>query len=155
MSEPDNYILLYGGGKDGKAEEIYARYAMGDPISKIAEDAGVSISSLYTIMQRKPDAYESSKQAREDYLRLRVRRSLCLLDAYNLRLLEDLTEGKLDPDANTMKHLATLVKDLAHRDQLYQGKATEIIRDDRVLSIEELEERIQAVKNAGDGLAIE
>jgi len=147
--------LIFGETKDhGKREWIYARYACGDHIGTIASDSGLSIQQVYDIMKSCPDDYEKTKTQREQFCGLRLIRSLSLLDAYNLRLLEDLTEEKLIATPDTIRELSKLCKDLAHRVQLYEGKATEIIKSKRddAITLEEAEARIAEAKAAGTGL---
>lgn len=151
----DSGELLFGETKDhGKAAWIYARYAAGDHVGTIAADAGLSIQQVYEIMKTCPDDYEKTKQRREQFCGLRLIRSLSLIDAHNLKILEELDNEKLEVTADTVKELSKLCKDLAHRVQLYEGKATEIIKSKRddIITLEEAEARIAEARAAGTGL---
>lgn len=147
--------LLFGSKKDTDRLWIYSRYAAGDPISIIAADARLSLAQVYDLMRECPDDYEKTKKQREQFSGLRVGRSLSLVDAYNLRLLEKFTEDETVVTAEMIKELAKLCKELAHRNQLYEGKATEIVDSrfsTKTLSVEEAESRLAEAKAAGTGI---
>lgn len=147
---------LMFGGKDNTRAWIYCRYAMGDPVSVIASEAGMSEQVVLEIMRELPKEHEQTKKLREAFMGLRVQRSLSLVDAHNLRVLEALTEGTIDeackPDV--VKELSKMVKTLAERVRLHEGKATQIIRTiDEELSVDDLKQRLTEMEAAGDGLA--
>jgi hypothetical protein len=148
--------LFFGSGDDNTHAWIYSRYAMGDPVSVIASETGLSEAKVLGIMRELPDEYEQTKKLREAFLGLRLKRSLSLVDAHNLRVLEALTEGLL-VDAckpEVIKELSKLAKTLADRVRLNEGKATQIIRiDDEELSLDDLKIRMAEMEEAGDGLA--
>jgi len=149
----DNECLMFGESKDhGKAVWIYARYACGDSINVIAHDAELSVHQVYEIMKSCPAEYEETKKRREQFTGLRLVRSLSLIDAWNLKKLEELDNEVMTPD--TIKELSKLCKDLAHRVNLYEGKATEIIKSQRsdTITLEEAEARIAEAKAAGTGI---
>ena len=145
--------LTFGEAGDScKREWIYARYACGDHIGTIAHDALMSPEHVYNIMKSCPDDYEKTKVRREQFCGLRLIRSLALMDAWNLKKLEELDNGEVAPE--NIKGLLGLCKDLAHRVQLYEGKATEIIKSQRsdAITLEEAEARIAEAVAAGTGL---
>ena len=148
--------LTFGEAKDhAKREWIYARYAAGDHLGTIAADAGLSANQVYDIMKSCPENYETTKMRREQFTGLRLIRSQSLLDAWNLRMLEDMDNEKVTVTPDIIKELVKLNKDLAHRVQLYEGKATEIVdmqTREKPLPLEEMERRIAAAKAAGDGI---
>lgn len=149
----EKVLFLFGSKDDQEHEKIYARFAMGDPVSVIAADLGVSESIVYKRMRKYPDLYEETKKAREAFIGLRLQRSVSLIDAHNLRILEDITEGRINPTQEQMKELNRWSKDLSTRLQLHEGKATAIIRtDDKKLSREEALKILEEQKEAGDGL---
>ena len=145
--------LTFGEADDGgKREWIYARYACGDHIGTIAHDAQISPEQVYNIMKSCPDDYEKTKIRREQFCGLRLIRSVSLIDAWNLKMLERLDVEEVS--AETIKELSKLCKDLAHRVQLYEGKATEIIKSQYgdAITIEEALRRIVEAKAAGTAL---
>ena len=135
--------LSFGQEEDhGERRWIYARYAAGDHIGTIASDANKSVTQIYEIMKSCPDDYEKTKVRREQFTGLRLNRSQSLLDAWNLRQLEKLDKDGHDLTLDQIKELVKLNKNLAHRIQLHEGKATAIINDisaNKTMSIEELE----------------
>jgi len=151
---PDKEQLLFGDKRDTERNLIYARYASGDPVSIIAADTGMTEEEVYAIMRSCPAENEKVKQRREQFTGLRTRRSLNLLDAYNLRMLEELIEGKLDLTSEIMKELTKLSKVLAHRVQLLDGKATNIIdqRNNEAMSLEAMKQKIAEAEAAGTGI---
>lgn len=148
-------FFLFGNKAAKEAHEVYARYAMGDPVSVIATDLGISTSTVYQMMGKMPDQYETTKKAREDFLGLRLQRSLSLIDAHNLRTLEQITEGTLKPTIEQTKELTRWAKDVAHRLQLHEGKATEISGTDEQLTREQVLKILKEQEDAGDGLCTE
>ena len=154
VDETENRLLF--GGKDNTRAWIYCRYAMGDPVSVIAADAEMSEAKVLEMMRELPKEHEQTKKLREAFLGLRIQRSLSLVDAHNLRVLEALTEGTLEEvcKPEVIKELGKLAKDLANRVRLHEGKATEIIRlDDEELSVDDLKKRIAEMEDAGDAIA--
>lgn len=150
----DEELRLSFGGRDGKREWIYARYAMGDQLEVIAQDCGITKAKVLELMREMPEAYEETIKAREAFSGLTVKRSLSIADAYNLRMLEKLNDGTLEPTPDLVKEMSKLVKELANRVRLHEGKATAIVRvDDEELTLEGLKEKIKKVEAAGDGLA--
>jgi hypothetical protein len=147
--------FLFGDAAENKAHQVYARYAMGDPVSVIAADLKISPSEVYRRMRKIPDQYEETKKMREAFLGLRLRRSLSLIDAHNLKLLEGITEGTLTLTGDQMKDLTRWAKDVAHRLQLHEGKATEITGTDEKLTREQVKAILKEQEDAGDGLCTE
>lgn len=150
-----NCSLLFGETKDSLVEHVYARYAMGDPISVIASDLKVSEHTVFQMMRKIPDKYEETKQAREAFLGLRLRRSLSLVDAHNLRLMEGITEDRITPTAEQMKDLTRWAKDVAIRLALHEGKPTASVKFDTRESLEDIEAWLTKVRAAGNGLNLE
>ena len=153
-NESENRLLF--GGKDNTRAWIYCRYAMGDPVSVIASESNMSEMKVLEIMREEPKEHEQTKKLREAFLGLRIRRSLSLVDAHNLRVLEALTDGALEDGCkpDVIKELGKLAKDLATRVQLHEGKATAIVRvDDEELTIDELKQRLREMEAAGDAVA--
>ena len=147
--------LLFGSDDQKTMAHIYARYAMGDPCSVIAKDFGVDVSTVVRKMRTMPEKYEETKKARECFLNIRLRRSLSLIDGWNLRQLEKLIEGQLT-GSDTIKELGKLAKDIFNRLQLQEGKATEILKvEDKRMTIDELKAKIQKIEEAGDGISRE
>ncbi len=145
--------LTFGDPKEKGVQFIYSRYAMGDPVSVIAADLNCSPESVVRMMQMQPEKYEDTKKQRECFLNIRLRRSLSLVDAYNLRQLELLIEGIMPPSAEVIKELGKLAKDIFNRLQLQEGKATEIVKiEDKRLTIPEMKAKIQRIEAAGDGI---
>ena len=151
MEEEQN-MLLFGSSDDMELHFIYARYAMGDPVSLIAADLGCSESQIHAKMRKRPEQYEETKKQREAFTGLRLQRSLSLVDAHNLRILEDITEGRIEPSHELMKELNRWSKDVAHRLQLHEGKATEITGSDEKLTRKQVMEILKEQEEAGDGL---
>jgi len=160
----DEQYLTFGADRENDRAAAYARYAMGDPVSVIASDMNKSESAILAMMRERPEEYEETKKKREDFTGVRVNRSLSLVDATRLRLLEILAEEKdlknelRDKDSVVSKLLNKLgewEKSLSHRHQLYQGKATDIVKHEEVRTIEDVEQKIKEIKDAGDGLAVE
>lgn len=155
MADVTENRLMFG-GKDNTRAWIYCRYAMGDPVSVIASESDMSEAKVLEIMREYPNEYEQTKKLREAFLGLRIQRSLSLVDAHNLRVLEALTEGTLEEGCKpeVIKELGKLAKDLANRVQLHEGKATQIIRvDDEELSVDDLKKRLAEMEAAGDAIA--
>jgi DNA-binding Lrp family transcriptional regulator len=153
-NETENRLMF--GGKDNTRSWIYCRYAMGDPVSVIASEADMSEAKVLEIMRELPKEHEQTKKLREAFMGLRVQRSLSLVDAHNLRVLEALAEGTIDEGCKpeVIKELGKMAKCLADRVRLYEGKATQIIRvDDEELSVDDLKARLTELEAAGDGLA--
>lgn len=151
--ETENRLLF--GGKENTRAWIYCRYAMGDPVSVIASESKMSEIKVLQIMREIPQEHEKTKKLREAFLGLRIQRSLSLVDAHNLRILEALTEGKIVDvcKPEVIKELCKMAKDLANRVQLFEGKATQIIHvDDEELSLEEYKRRLDEVEAAGDAI---
>ena len=147
-------LRLSFGGRDGQREWVYARYAMGDQLEIIAADCGKTEKQILELMREIPKLYEETIEAREAYSNLTVKRSLSICDAYNLRTLERLNSGELDLEPEKIKEIGKLVKDLANRVRLSEGKATTVVRvDDEELTLEGLKEKIRKIEAAGDGLA--
>lgn len=147
-----NNALTFGGDEQKSLANIYARYAMGDPCSVIAADIGCCVSEVTRRMRTVPEKYEETKKARECFLNIRLRRSLSLIDAWNLRQLEKLIEGQV-ASSETIKELGKLAKDIFHRLQLQEGKATEILKvEDKRMTFEELKAHVEKVEAAGDGI---
>lgn len=156
--EPAIEDRLLLGGEDSKSAWIYARYAMGDPVSVIAAATNKSPAQVLAIMRERPKEYEQTKQLREHFMGLRINRSLSLIDAYNLRVLEALTEGHLSASltGDVVKKLGRIAKSLAHRHQLHEGKATEIVQSlDKVMTMDEMKDRMKEMENAGDAIPTE
>lgn len=150
--QPEELRLSFG-GRDNTRLWIYARYAMGDQLEVIAADCGKSEAQVLTLMREMPEEYETTIKAREAFSGLTLKRSQSIIDAYNLRLLEDLNSGKLVATTETIKELGKLVKEIANRVRLHEGKATAHIRvDDVELSLEEYKRRLDEVEDAGDAL---
>ena len=154
--EEDEELRLSFGGREGQREWVYARYSMGDQLEVIAADCGKTVNQILVLMREVPALYEQTKKAREAFSGLTLKRSQSIIDAYNLRKLEALNSGKLDLEesADSIKELGKLVKDIANRVRLHEGKATAIVRvDDEELTMEGLKEKIRKIEAAGDGLA--
>lgn len=151
--EQHRQTLLFGDKKQDNIEFIYSRYAMGDPVSLIAADLGIAESEVRRKMRTQPDKYEDTKKQRECFLNIRLRRSLSLVDAWNLRQLELLIEGVKPPTAEVVKELGRIAKDIFNRLQLQEGKATEIVKvEDKRLTIDEMKAKIKKIEAAGDGI---
>jgi hypothetical protein len=145
--------LIFGDAKQNTLAEIYSRYAMGDPVSVIAADLGCPEVTVRRMMRTRPDDYEETKKLRECFLHIRLRRSLSIIDAINLRNLEALLEGRSKLSADAIKELCKLSKDIFNRLQLQEGKATEIVSvEDKRMTIPEMEAKIKKIKAAGDGI---
>ncbi|MCK5609100.1 hypothetical protein KAR91_44910 [Candidatus Pacearchaeota archaeon] len=145
--------LVFGSPEAEERHWVYARYACGDPISKIAADRGMSMEQIYQIMRSCPDEYEATKKRREDFTGLRITRSQALIDAWNLRFLEDMTEGRVLVTAELLKEVSKINKDLTARVQLFQGKANFVVEArDGIKTNEALLKLCTAVKAAGDAL---
>ncbi len=80
MIEEQN-MLLFGNSEEKELHFIYARYAMGDPVSMIAADLGISEAKVRTRMSTQPERYEEIKKQREAFTGIRLQRSLSLVDA--------------------------------------------------------------------------
>lgn len=146
--------LIFGDKEQSSLACVYARYAMGDPCSVIATDLGCTEADVTRKMRVMPEKYDETKKARECFLNIRLRRSLSLVDAWNLRQLEDLIEGRLSVTSDVVKELGKIAKDIFNRLQLQEGKATEILKvEDKRMTIPELEAKIKRVKEAGDGIS--
>lgn len=150
------FFLVYGSSEDDSRAHIYSRYAMGDSLKQIAHDCGKEASEVQAIMRERPAEYKETREKREIFERLRVQRSLNLGDAINLSLLEYVHEHKsLMFDKDFMSHLGKVVKDLANRHALNEGKATVNIGITEIITDDEIRRRIAAQDEAGHGLAMD
>ena len=154
----DNDSLLFGDqNKQGLREWIYARYACGDPVSVIAKEEAISIQKVYAIMNSCPEDYEDTKVKREQFNGLRIVRSLALVDAHYLRVLEAMLDDNVSTliKSEAFKELSKLSRNLALRVQLYEGKATEIIEQqtrEKPMPLEEMRQRLEDAESVGTGL---
>ena len=153
----DDSLLFGEKSKKGLREWIYARYACGDPVSVIAAEEGISTNEVYLLMKSCPDDYEKTKVQREQFNGVRIVRSLSLVDAHNLRVLEGLLDKTISEIvlSEAFREIAKIGKDLAHRVNLFEGKATEIVEQqtrEKPMPLDEMERRIAEAKNAGDGI---
>lgn len=154
--DPPEYFLVYGDPLDNSRQHIYSRYAMGDSLKQIAIDCSMEVAEVMAVMRQRPAEYKETREKREIFERLRVQRSLNLCDAINLGLLEWAHEHKsVTLDKDFMSHLSKIVKDLANRHALNEGKATVNIGITEILTDEVMRERLKAQDEAGHGLAVD
>lgn len=154
----DKAEFLFGSPYEKEIEQLYARYAMGDPLEIIAADAGKSVKELMAQLRRMPEKYEETEKARAMFTGTRLRRTLSLMDAHNLQVMEDLRTGRLmsEEKVEAQKHIAKLANGIFTRLQLHEGKATEILKiEDKRMTIPELKDYIQKIEEAGDGICRE
>jgi len=144
--------LLYGDEKEAKVQHVYARYAMGDPVSVIAANLGIKESEVLLMMRTRPDEYEQTKLAREAFIGVRLQRSVSLVDAMNLRLLEDITENRVTPTDDQMKAISRWIKHASERLALHEGKPTSSVKLDVSETLEEIEAWTKKVRAAGNGI---
>ena len=154
--DSEEYALMFGPGPNNDRAYAYSRYAVGDPLSEIAKDSGLSIQDVLALMRQRPSEFAETKQMREDFERLRVQRSLSIIDDHNLGVLEGIQAGTVVVDKDLRKELTKMAKDLAHRHALNEGKATAHMKiTDELLTDEEVRDRLKAQDEAGHGLAVD
>lgn len=158
MTNEDRQFSLtpYGSADDSSPAHIYSRYAMGDMLEQICSDYRIEPVDIEAIIREQPKAYAKTKKSRQAFHDLRVQRQLSLADALNLCLLEMASrEPTLMLGKDFASDITKLTKVLAHRHALNEGKVTEIIGIDEMLTDKEMRRRIQAQDEAGDGLAMD
>lgn len=151
----EEYFLMYGPGEDGDRAHIYSRYAMGDSLEQIAHDCDMSVGEILAIMRKRPAEYKETREKREMFERLRVHRSLSLIDGINLATLEGIREGTVSLDKDMMLHLSKAVKELANRHALNEGKLTANVGITEQITEVEMRRRMAAQDAAGHGLAVD
>jgi len=146
--------LLYGDVSDKLAQlqHVYAMYAMGDPVSVIAKSLGKTEPEVHRMMKTRPDDYEATKQAREAFIGVRLQRSVSLVDAMNLKKLEDWREGRSSPTIDELKAIDKWIKHASDRLALHEGKPTSAVKVDVSETLEEIEAWTKKVRAAGNGI---
>ncbi|MBN2182098.1 MAG: hypothetical protein JW715_09290 [Sedimentisphaerales bacterium] len=81
------------GGRDGTRAWIYARYAMGDPVSVIAAEGNLSPGQIYAIMREKPERFAEAKKERDAFFELRLNEFSDLIDQLSLESFVDILKS--------------------------------------------------------------
>lgn len=154
---PPENTLVYGPGTEGAARAVvYTRYAMGDRVVDIAKDSGLPVTQVYNLLRSRPTDYAKAKEEREAFSNLRTKRTVHGIDNVILRFVERLNESpEVMPSLDTIKVLGKINVDLARRDMLNDGKATDRTQVDVITSDDAIRERLRAQDEAGHGLAVD
>ena len=148
---PDYAVMEIFGFDKKQAKEEWAQeqYATGASVFEIAAALNIQIPTVYNYLKCDPERYEKGKERRELMSGFRVTRSLGLGD----RKVHDRLEDEGDDISN--KELLAFVKELAHRQQLQDGKPTDITRVDREeLTTEDIKALIKEQEEAGTGINV-